>query len=99
MRSPDVIRAELDELMERRTALWKELSLGHDAAKVADCRRLAEEIDELWLELRFSAVTERFGPRERVLARARAEARLEDELNRRIAGRPRTRARRVAASA
>ena len=99
MRSPSAIRAELDELMERRTSLWKELSLGHDAEKVAECRRLAEAIDDLWLELRSSTVTERFGPRENVLARARAEARLEDELNRRIAGRPRTRARRVAASA
>jgi hypothetical protein len=98
MRSPSDIRRELDELMEQRTAMWKELSLRHDAGKAAECRRLAETIDELWLELRSSTVTLEFGPREHLLARARAEARLEEELNRRIAGLPRTRARRAAAA-
>lgn len=93
MRNPIDIRAELDRLAERRTELWKELALGHDAGKADECRRISATIEGLWLELRDTTVRTRFGPRQRVIARARAEARLEEELNRRIAGRSRSRAR------
>jgi hypothetical protein len=98
MRNPIDIRAELDRLSEQRTRLWKDLALGHDAAKATECRRVSKAIEALWLELRDTSVRARFGPRDRVIARARAEARLEDELNRRISGLPRAR-RRPASSA
>ena len=98
MTSPVDIRSRLAELADRRAALWKELSIAHDATKAEECRRLSEAIAELWLELRNSRLAARFGPREHLIAKARADARLEDELNRRISGRPRRRARRGVAA-
>lgn len=99
MQSPADIRSHLTELSERRAALWKELAVSHDPVKAEECRRLSETIDELWLELRTSRLELRFGPREKLIARARATARLEDELNRRLKGRSRGPARRVRAKA
>jgi hypothetical protein len=98
MTSPADIRRQLAELTDRRTAVWKELSVAHDAAKAEECRRLSDAIDGLWLELRDSRLAVRFGPRELLIAKGRADARLEDELNRRISGRPRRRARRGSAT-
>jgi hypothetical protein len=98
MTPPAEIRKQLAELTEQRSLLWKELSIAHDAVKAEECRRLSEAIDELWLALRDSRLEARFGPRDLLIAKARADARLEDELNRRISGRPRRRARRGSAT-
>jgi hypothetical protein len=99
MRTSAEIRRELAELADQRTEAWKELSVGHDPRKAEECRRLSEAMNDLWLELRHTRLEARFGPRDQLIAKARAEARLEDELNRRISGRPRARRRRSPARA
>ena len=60
---------------------------------------MSEAMEQLWLELQHTRLAARSGPREQLIAKARAEARLEDELNRRISGRPRARRRRTPARA
>ena len=67
------------ELADQRTELWKELSLGHDAEKADECRRLSEAMDQLgWSSGTHGGSTLR--PAGAAHRQARAEARLEDEL-------------------
>jgi hypothetical protein len=91
MRNPIDIREEIDGLADRRTELWKELSFGHDSVKAAEIQELSDSMDRLWNELRDSTLALRFGARDRIIARARADLRLESELVRR------TELRRIAA--
>jgi hypothetical protein len=88
-RTQKEIRAELTALSEQRAALWRELSQGYDGKRAAEAKRLSASIDDLWRELRSAAASARFGPREGVLDRARADVRLERELNLRLASRRR----------
>ena len=73
------IQAEIDAAAERRTALWKELSEGRDAEKAAEVERLNERIEALWNEARAARTRARFGSPDAIIARARAEERLERE--------------------
>ena len=77
MRTPDVIHAEIEQLSERRTELWQALGRGYDASVASDLAQLKEELDALWAELRHTRAQLRFGDRARIVARARAEERLE----------------------
>ena len=77
MRTLESIHREIDELSERRIELWHELSEGHDAGLQAEVRRLEERLDELWEEQRRLRAELRWGDRKRIIARARAEERLE----------------------
>ena len=71
------IHREIDELSERRVDLWHKLSEGHDAALQAEVRRLEERLEELWQEQRQLRAQLRWGDRQKIIARARAEERLE----------------------
>jgi len=71
------IHAEIDRLSERRTELWHLLGQGHDASVAAELKRLDERLSSLWDEHRATKATLRFGERSRIVARARAEERLE----------------------
>ena len=71
------IHEEIDRLSERRTGLWHELSLAHDPAVRAELKELEARLEELWQEHRAFRATVRFGERERIIARARQEERLE----------------------
>ena len=71
------IHREIDELSEKRVELWHELSEGYDAGVQAEVRRLEERLNELWDEQRQLRATLRWGDRQRIIARARAEERLE----------------------
>jgi hypothetical protein len=82
MRDPTEIRQELDALMERRAALWKRLAAGHDAAVSAEIAQLTGRIEANWLELRRSSAHRRHGDPREIIARARAEARLDEILER-----------------
>jgi hypothetical protein len=93
MRTAHEIRNELNTLSEERAQLWRSLALQHDGDKVARARHLGESIDRLWLELRTNVIEQQFGNRERLLERARADVRLERELNLRVADRRRALAR------
>ena len=84
MRIPAEIRHELARLTEERGRLWKELSTGHDGSVAARVQQLNAAIDALWLELRRARSELRYGPQDAIIARARAEARIDDELHRRL---------------
>ena len=79
-RSLSAIKQELEELAERRTALWHELSNGPDPEKTAEIERLTKRIEALWNEARVQKSRMRFGSQDAVLRRARAEERLERDL-------------------
>lgn len=74
------IKHELDEATERRSALWHELSIAADPDKAAEVARLNERVEALWTEARAARNRERFGPKELIIARARANERLERDL-------------------
>ena len=77
MRNLESIHREIDELSESRVELWHKLSEGHDPELKAEVRRLEERLEELWVEQRQLRAELRWGDRQRIIARARAEERLE----------------------
>ena len=77
MRNLESIHREIDELSERRVELWHELSEGHDADLQAEVHRVEERLEELWQEQRQLRAQLRWGDRQKIIARARAEERLE----------------------
>ena len=77
MRTPSAIHAEIERDSERRAELRQLQARGHDAAVSAQIRSLDDRIAALWEELRAVRATMRFGDRKRIVARARAEERLE----------------------
>lgn len=77
MRTLETIHREIEELSERRVELWHALSEGHDAERQAEVRQLEDRLEELWQEQRQLRAELRWGDRQRIIARARAEERLE----------------------
>ena len=77
MRTPDTIHANIERLSEERTRLWHRLSEGRDPETADAVKRLDAQLDELWHELRQTKATLEFGDRSSIVARARAEERLE----------------------
>ena len=76
-RTLESIHREIEELSERRVELWHELSEGHDAALKAQVKEVEEQLEALWDEHRQLRATLRWGDRQKIIARARAEERLE----------------------
>ena len=68
---------EIEELSERRVALWNSLSEGRDAAVVDEIKALDARLEELWAMIRAERARIRFGERDEIVRRARAEERLE----------------------
>ncbi len=77
MRTLDEIRLEIEQLTEERAELLHQLSRGHDSILAAGHKRLEERIGQLWDEHRAARATLRWGERELIIKRARAEERLE----------------------
>ncbi|HVM17160.1 MAG TPA: hypothetical protein VM290_06225 [Gaiellaceae bacterium] len=77
MRTLPDIRADIDRESDRRAELRRTLSLGHDTAVVAELKSLDERLAALWEEHRITRARLRFGDRDRIITRARAEERLE----------------------
>lgn len=73
---PD-IHAEIDTLTGRRTELWHLLSVARDPAVVDELKQLEARLDELWAAHRAERARLRFGERDAIVKRARAEERLE----------------------
>jgi CRISPR/Cas system-associated protein Cas5 (RAMP superfamily) len=71
------IHKEIEETSERRSELWQVLSRGHEPDAAAELRSLSDRLDRLWDEERALKAALRFGDRERIVARARVEERLE----------------------
>jgi hypothetical protein len=77
MRTLEEIRTEIEGLTERRGELFHALSEGHDPALAAEHQQLEERLAALWEEHRATHACLRNGEREAIIARARAEERLE----------------------
>ena len=77
MRTLEEVHREIEELSEQRVDLWHRLSEGFDAAVQEEKRRLEERLEELWVEQRQIRAELRWGDRQKIIARARAEERLE----------------------
>ena len=71
------IHDEIDRLTERRAALWHTLSGGRDAQAVDELKAIEAKLAELWDAHRAERARLRFGEREQIVKRARAEERLE----------------------
>ena len=81
MRTLNEIKHEADRAAARRTELWKELAeTGADEARSAEIAALSERIESLFQEARIVRSRTRFGAQEAIIARARAEERLDREL-------------------
>jgi hypothetical protein len=77
MRTIDEIHADIERGNEERHELWHQLSEAYDPQVVAEIKALDQRLEALWAEHRQTRATLRFGDRDRIVARARAEERLE----------------------
>ena len=83
MRTIQEIHADIDRASDRRAELWRGLAEGHDNDLGGELKQLDERLSALWEEHRQVRARLRFGDRERIVSRARAEERLErSELSR-----------------
>lgn len=71
------IHHQIDRLSDRRGELWRALGEARDSALAAELKELDEQLDDLWEQHRLLRARLRFGDRDRIIARARAEERLE----------------------
>lgn len=77
MRTLESIHEEIESLSEERTELWHRLSTEHDPEVRAEIHALDTKLDGLWDEHRLLRARLRWGDREKIVARARVEERLE----------------------
>ena len=77
MRTQHEIHEEIERLSEERTELWHRLSAEYDPEIREQIRALDAELDGLWDEHRALRARVRWGDREKIVARARVEERLE----------------------
>jgi len=77
MRTIADIHAEIERLSEQRTELWKLLSWGRTEVVVKEIKEIDERLHGLWDEHRAERARIRFGERDEIVRRARAEERLE----------------------
>ena len=73
----DEIHAEIDELSDRRIELWHVLSEGRDPTTAEELHALEARLEDLWAAHRAEKARLRFGERDAIVKRARAEERLE----------------------
>lgn len=71
------IHEQIERASERRTELYRLLSLGHDPETAAELKRLDARLEQLWGEHRALRARLRFGDPEHIVKRARLEERLE----------------------
>jgi DNA-binding transcriptional regulator GbsR (MarR family) len=75
--TPTQIHVEIERLSEERQELWHLLSQGLDHTVKDEIKELDDRLQELWQALRMEKARLRFGEREEIVRRARAEERLE----------------------
>ena len=75
--TPNQIHTEIEQISEERQELWQRLSEGLDTSVQGQIKDLDERLQELWQTLRVEKARLRFGEREEIVRRARAEERLE----------------------
>lgn len=77
MRTLDQIRMDIEQLTAERAEVMHKLSEGHDALLAVEHADLEERIAALWDEQRMARAELRWGEREAIIKRARAEERLD----------------------
>ena len=77
MRTIAEIHAEIEGLSEQRTELWNLLSRGRNESVRDEIKQIDEQLQRLWDEHRAERARIRFGERDEIVRRARAEERLE----------------------
>ena len=77
MRNLDEIRTDIERLTEERAELLHKLSQGHDALLAIEHKEIEERVAELWDEHRAARAEMRWGERDVIIKRARAEERLD----------------------
>jgi hypothetical protein len=77
MSAIEKIHSEIDELSDRRTELWHLLSEGRDPVLAEELKQLEARLEELWNAHRMERARLRFGERDEIVRRARAEERLD----------------------
>jgi hypothetical protein len=75
--TPNEIHDEIERISEERQDLWHTLSDGLDPGVQEEIRELDIRLNELWQTLRLEKARLRFGERDDIVRRARAEERLE----------------------
>ena len=75
--TPNQIHTAIEQLSEERQVLWHRLSQGLDPTVKDEIKDLDARLQELWQTLRMEKARLRFGEREEIVRRARAEERLE----------------------
>jgi DNA-binding transcriptional regulator GbsR (MarR family) len=75
--TPNEIHDEIERISEERQELWHQLSEGLDPAIQEEIKELDARLDDMWQALRMEKARLRFGEREDIVRRARAEERLE----------------------
>jgi DNA-binding transcriptional regulator GbsR (MarR family) len=75
--TPNQLHDEIERISEERQELWLQLSDGLDPAVKEEIKALDTRLQELWQALRMEKARLRFGEREDIVRRARAEERLE----------------------
>jgi hypothetical protein len=75
--TPNQIHDEIARLSEERQQLWYQLSGGLDSTLKEEIKELDVRLQELWQMLRLEKARLRFGERDDIVRRARAEERLE----------------------
>ena len=75
--TPNQLHTEIEQLSEERQELWQLLSDGLDTSVQSQIKELDARLQELWQSLRREKARLRFGEREEIVRRARAEERLE----------------------
>jgi len=75
--TPNQIHTEIERISEERSELWQRLSEGLDTSVQSQIKDLDARLQELWQLLRVEKARLRFGEREEIVRRARAEERLE----------------------
>ena len=75
--TPNQIHDEIERISEERQELWLQLSDGLDPTVKEEIKALDTRLQELWQALRMEKARLRFGEREEIVRRARAEERLE----------------------
>ena len=75
--TPNQIHTEIERISEERQELWQRLSEGLDTSVQGQIKDLDARLQELWQSLRQEKARLRFGEREEIVRRARAEERLE----------------------
>jgi hypothetical protein len=71
------IHTQIEELSEQRQELWHRLSEGLDPEVASEIKDLDGQLVDLWETLRMEKARLRFGERDEIVRRARAEERLE----------------------